>query len=104
MWILPITHKAHGGDPVSGRVGTGLGSATGGFLPVPWVSLWCRAGAGGQAATTGAASGGERAAGTDRTPRHPVSALVTNGWRRLDLSTSTEDSLPQPLRYLALGV
>lgn len=28
MWILPVTHKAHGGDPVSGRVGT-----------VPWVSL-----------------------------------------------------------------
>lgn len=30
---------------------------------------------------------------------------VTNGWRRLHLSTSTGDSrLPQPLRYLALGV
>lgn len=42
MWILPITHGTRS-DPVLGRVGTGLGSATGGFLPVPWVSLWCRA-------------------------------------------------------------
>lgn len=45
-----------------------------------------------------------REAGTDRSPRYTFSALVINGWRRLDLSTSTGDSrLPQPLRYLALG-
>lgn len=106
MWTPPHSHTwAHGSDPVSksrwGSMGWALGKE--GFLScaVTMVYSWWRWG---QAAPAGAASRGEGEVGADGNPRYTFSALVTNGWRRLDLNTSTGDSRPpRPLRYLALG-
>lgn len=96
---------AQGSGPASVKVGAGAGPGTGGFpscaLGVCGAERWRwvrqplqgrpREGSSGKQALTGAP--------------YTFSAPVTNGWRRLDLSTSPGDSrLPQPLRYLALGV
>lgn len=56
----------------------------------------------GQAATSGAASGGEGEQALSEPQVHFV--FVTNAWRRVDLNTSAGDGRPpRPLRYLALG-